>query len=39
MVPVVDANVLIYAADADSQFHSRCRQWFDPKRARPSKPC
>jgi uncharacterized protein len=34
-VLVVDTNVLIYAADADSQFHHPCRQWLDARRARP----
>lgn len=31
----VDANVLVYAADADSQFHSVCRSWLERQRARP----
>ena len=32
---VVDTNILIYAADGDSQFHSACRDWVDARRARP----
>ncbi len=28
-------NVLVYAADAGSQFHARCRDWLERKRARP----
>lgn len=32
---VVDTNVLIYAADADSQFHTPCRDWLNGQRARP----
>ena len=31
----VDTNVLVYAADADSPFHRRCRDWLEDKRARP----
>lgn len=31
---VVDTNVLVYAADADSQFHVPCRQWLDRQRGR-----
>ncbi len=31
----VDTNVLVYAADADSQFHGPCRDWLDRQRARP----
>ena len=27
LVLAVDANVLVYAADADSQFHRPCRDW------------
>jgi len=34
-VLVVDTNVLIYAADADSQFHAACRGWIERQRARP----
>jgi toxin-antitoxin system PIN domain toxin len=34
-VLAVDTNVLVYAADADSQFHRPCRQWLDHQRARP----
>lgn len=32
---VVDTNVLIYAADADSQFHEACRDWLNGRRNRP----
>jgi toxin-antitoxin system PIN domain toxin len=31
---VVDTNVLVYAADADSQFHAACRGWLERQRAR-----
>jgi uncharacterized protein len=34
-VLAVDTNVLVYAADADSQFHSACRDWLERQRARP----
>jgi toxin-antitoxin system PIN domain toxin len=34
-VLVVDTNVLVYAADADSQFHVPCRNWLERKRSRP----
>jgi toxin-antitoxin system PIN domain toxin len=34
-VLVVDTNVLVYAADADSPFHRTCRDWLDRQRARP----
>jgi toxin-antitoxin system PIN domain toxin len=34
-VLVVDTNVLVYAADADSAFHEPCRAWLERKRARP----
>lgn len=30
----VDTNILIYAADADSPFHSRCRDWLEKQRRR-----
>ncbi len=26
---LVDANILLYAADEDSPFHARCRPWLD----------
>ena len=29
----VDTNVLVYAADADSQFHTPCRDWLERQRA------
>ena len=32
---VVDTNVLVYAADADSQFHGPCREWLERQRQRP----
>jgi uncharacterized protein len=32
---LVDTNVLIYAADADSPFHSPCLGWLQRQRARP----
>ncbi|MGH3431172.1 MAG: TA system VapC family ribonuclease toxin [Mycobacteriales bacterium] len=31
----VDTNVLVYAADADSPFHTACRGWLERQRARP----
>jgi toxin-antitoxin system PIN domain toxin len=34
-VLAVDTNVLVYAADADSQFHPRCRDWLERQRSRP----
>jgi len=34
-VLAVDTNVLVYAADADSQFHTACRDWLERQRARP----
>jgi toxin-antitoxin system PIN domain toxin len=33
-VIVVDTNVLVYAADADSPFHAACRRWVESQRAR-----
>ncbi len=32
---VVDTNVLVYAADADSPFHGPCRTWLERQRSRP----
>lgn len=32
---VVDTNILIYAADADSPFHTVSRNWLDNQRRRP----
>ena len=32
---VVDTNVLVYAADVDSQFHRPCREWLERQRQRP----
>jgi uncharacterized protein len=34
-VIAVDTNVLIYAADVDSQFHVPCRTWLERQRPRP----
>jgi len=34
-VIAVDTNVLVYAADADSQFHEPCRDWLEQRRLRP----
>jgi toxin-antitoxin system PIN domain toxin len=34
-VLVVDTNVLVYAADADSPFHPACRDWLAHQRGRP----
>ena len=31
---VVDTNVLVYAADADSPYHAACRQWLERQRTR-----
>lgn len=31
---VVDTNVLVYAADADSPYHRACRAWLEARRAR-----
>ena len=30
----VDTNILVYAADARSQFHAPCRQWLERQRGR-----
>ncbi|HWP25389.1 MAG TPA: TA system VapC family ribonuclease toxin [Xanthobacteraceae bacterium] len=32
---VVDTNILVYAADVDSQFHRPCRLWLERQRLRP----
>lgn len=32
---VVDTNILVYAADRDSQFHGACRRWLEARRATP----
>ena len=32
---LVDTNILIYAADADSPWHVRARGWLDRRRAQP----
>lgn len=32
---VVDTNILVYAADADSQWHVKSRDWIGEKRSRP----
>jgi predicted nucleic acid-binding protein len=34
-VLAVDTNVLVYAADIDSQFHVPCRSWLERQRAQP----
>jgi uncharacterized protein len=34
-VIAVDTNVLVYAADADSPFHTPCRDWLERQRGRP----
>lgn len=31
---VIDTNVLVYAADADSPFHAACREWLESQRRR-----
>jgi toxin-antitoxin system PIN domain toxin len=31
----IDTNVLVYAADIDSPFHARCRDWLERQRLRP----
>ncbi len=32
---VVDTNILVYAADADSQGHAQSRDWIEKRRRRP----
>jgi toxin-antitoxin system PIN domain toxin len=32
---LVDTNILVYAADAESPFHAKCRAWLEEQRARP----
>ncbi len=32
---LVDTNVLVYAADADSPLHARAREWLERQRGRP----
>ena len=32
---IVDTNVLVYAADADSPFHTACRTWVEARHAGP----
>lgn len=32
---VVDTNILVYAADADSLLHAGCRDWLERQRVRP----
>jgi predicted nucleic acid-binding protein len=34
-VLAVDTNVLVYATDVDSQFHTPCSYWLERQRARP----
>jgi toxin-antitoxin system PIN domain toxin len=33
-VLLVDTNILVYSADADSQFHTGCRSWLERQRGR-----
>lgn len=35
LMVVVDTNILVYAADADSQWHLKSRDWIDERRSRP----
>lgn len=32
---VVDTNILVYAADADSEWHGKCSEWIERRRRRP----
>jgi toxin-antitoxin system PIN domain toxin len=32
---VVDTNILVYAADADSPFHAKANSWLEQQRVRP----
>ena len=32
---VVDTNILVYAADIDSNFHARCSEWLERQQRRP----
>jgi uncharacterized protein len=34
-VVVVDTNILVYAADADSPWHAKSRDWLERQRSRP----
>jgi predicted nucleic acid-binding protein len=34
-VIVIDTNILVYAADADSAWHARSRDWLEHQRGRP----
>jgi uncharacterized protein len=34
-VVLVDTNILVYAADADSQWHARSRDWIERRRGQP----
>jgi uncharacterized protein len=34
-VVVVDTNILVYAADADSQWHAKSRDWIERRRGQP----
>jgi hypothetical protein len=36
LVLAVDTNVLVYVADADSQFHTACRNWLERQRPLPN---
>jgi uncharacterized protein len=35
LMVVVDTNILVYAADADSQWHVKSRDWIEQQRSRP----
>ena len=35
LMVVVDTNILVYAADADSQWHVKSRDWIEERRRRP----
>lgn len=32
---VVDTNILVYAADANSEWHGKCSEWIERRRRRP----
>jgi uncharacterized protein len=35
LMVVVDTNILVYAADADSQWHAKSRDWIERRRSQP----
>ena len=35
LVVVVDTNILVYAADADSRWHVKSRDWIEERQSRP----